>query len=315
MRRRGGNVIALPVEKSGLKVEQAAEAFLERDFSPNTLRNFRSDLSRFCETFEGRPVDAIQAEEIREYLSGLKNRQGKRVSVATHNRHHGTLHNLFEWLIRQGEVDVNPVARLERKRLMNHLPQPLARGQVEALFSRIRDLRERALFSLLYRSGLRVDEALSLDMEDLNLAEGTFRVLGKGGEERTGYLSEETGPLLRRYLRSRYNPCTGPVFASRQGRLSYHMTRVLFNRYAEGLTRPDGRPVTIHQLRHTFGSERAGKMDALVLRDLMGHKSIRTTMRYAQVNPEQVREAFRQYDREAASRPRRSRPRRKKGGR
>ena len=98
-------------------------------------------------------------------------------------------------------------------------------------------------------------------------------------------------------MRSRANPATGPVFASRQGRLSYHMARVLFNRYAEGLTRSDGRRVTIHQLRHTFGSERAGKLDALVLRDLMGHKSIRTTMRYAQVNPERTREAFREFDR------------------
>ena len=296
MAKQRGNVIPLPVEKSGLTVEQVSEAFLERDFSPNTVGNFRSDLTRFCEHFEGSPVDAIQAEEIREYLGGLKNRQRRRASPATHNRHHGTLHNLFEWLVRQREIDVNPMLRLERKRVVNHLPQPLSREQVETLFSRIKELRERTLFSLLYRSGLRVDEALSLDIEDLNLAEGTFRVLGKGGEERTGYLSEETGPLLRRYLRSRNNPRTGPVFNSRQGRLSYHMARVLFNRFAEGLLRPDGRAVTIHQLRHTFGSERAGKMDAVVLRDLMGHKSIRTTMRYAKVNPERVREAFRQFD-------------------
>ena len=58
---------------------------------------------------------------------------------------------------------------------------------------------------------------------------------------------------------------------------------------------------------HTFGSERAGTMDAFVLRDLVGHKSIRTTMRSAQVNPERVREAFRQFDREAASLPNPSR--------
>ena len=65
MAKRGGNVIALPVEKSGITVEPAAEAFLERDFSPNTLRNFRSDLARFCEAFEGRPVDGLHPEEIR----------------------------------------------------------------------------------------------------------------------------------------------------------------------------------------------------------------------------------------------------------
>jgi integrase/recombinase XerD len=142
-----------------------------------------------------------------------------------------------------------------------------------------------------------VDEALSLDVEDVNLAEGTVRVLGKGGHERVAYLSEETKPLLRRYIRSKATPGSGPLFGSRQGRLSYAMARVRFGRYAEGMTRSDGRPLGIHQLRHSFGSERAGRMDALVLRDLMGHRSIRTTLRYAKVNPERTREAFREFDR------------------
>ena len=65
---------------------------------------------------------------------------------------------------------------------------------------------------------------------------------------------------------------------------------------------PDGSRVTIHQLRHAFGSERAGKVDALVLRDLMGHKSLQTTLRYAEVSPKRTREAFRQFDRETVRR-------------
>jgi integrase len=74
------------------------------------------------------------------------------------------------------------------------------------------------------------------------------------------------------------------------------MARQLFCRYADGLSE-NGKPLTIHQLRHSFGSERAGKIDALVLKDLMGHKSLRTTQQYAQANPEKVREAFRAFDR------------------
>jgi integrase len=169
--------------------------------------------------------------------------------------------------------------------------------QIETFFGRITDLRDRALFSLLYRSGLRVGEALSLDVSDVNLEDGTFRVVGKGNAERVGYLSEETKPLLRRYMRSRGTPQAGPLFESREGRLSYPMAYVLFRRYAGGLKRPDGRPVTIHQLRHAFGTERAGRMDALVLRDLMGHRNIRTTLRYARVNPERTRQAFEEFDR------------------
>ena len=101
MARRRGKALALPVERAGMTIEQAAEAFLERDFSRNTLRNFRSDLGRFCEAFEDRSVGALESNEIQAYLAGLKGRGRKKASPATHNRHYATLHNLFGWLIRQ----------------------------------------------------------------------------------------------------------------------------------------------------------------------------------------------------------------------
>ena len=307
MGKHRARAIPLPVTPVEITAEEACEAFLSRDLSPNTYRNFRSDLRRFCRAFGKRPVSSIAPQEIRNYLDGLTTRTDEPVSPETHNRHFGTLANLFSWLVRQGEAEVNPMAFLERRRLGDRLPRPMTPEQIETFFSRIKDLRDRALFSLLYRSGLRIEEALSLDVGDVNFEEGTFRVIGKGNSERVGYLSEETKPLIRRYLRSRGNPRTGPLFASRQGRLSYPMARILFNRYAEGLTRPDGKPVTLHQLRHTFGTERAGSMDALVLRDLMGHKNIRTTMRYAQVNPERTREAFQEFDRHDTRRLRKRR--------
>jgi len=297
MARSRGKAVALPVQHSGMTVEEAVAAFLERDLSHNTLRNFRADLVRFCEAFEGRPVASIQPEEVGDYLGSLKSRGKGKASPATVNRHRATLHAMFGGLVKQEELETNPVSRVERRREPERLPQPMTREQLETFYSRIQPLRERALFSLLYRSGLRVDEALSLGVGDVNLEQGTIRILGKGGYERVGYLSEETRPLLRRYLRERGNPRTGPLFASRQGRLSYAQTRVLFRRYAAGLQKRDGRPVTIHQLRHTFGSERAGRMDALVLRDLMGHRTIRTTMQYARVNPERTEQAFRTFDR------------------
>jgi site-specific recombinase XerD len=174
------------------------------------------------------------------------------------------------------------------------LPRPLTPTQVDGFFSRIESLRDRALFSLLYRSGLRVGEALALNIEDMNSAEGTLRVIGKGNRERVGYLSAETARLIRRMLRERGRAQSGPLFASRQGRLSYAMAHRLFSQYASGLSETES--LTIHQLRHSFGSERAGHIDALLLRDLMGHQSLRTTQQYAKVNPEAAHAAFRAFD-------------------
>ena len=282
-------------------IAQAVDTFLERDWTQITRRNFASDLKGFRKAFGRRRVDRVAPADLQAYLEGLTTRRGgqeRPVSPQTFNRHYGTLNNLFGWLERLEEIERNPMAKVERRRLGERLPRPMSRGQVQAFFSRVDALRDKALFSLLHGSGLRVSEALGLDIEDVNLEEREFRVVGKGDRERVGYLSEDTVKLLRRYLRERGRPRQGPLFESRHGnRLSYSMAWRLFRRYAEGLE-TNGQPLTIHQLRHTFGSERAGQMDALILRDLMGHKSLRTTQQYAQVNGESVKKAFQGFDRQ-----------------
>ena len=186
---------------------------------------------------------------------------------------------------------------MEKAKLGERLPRPMNRKQIEQFFGGIKDLRDRTLFSLLYGSGVRISEALGINIEDLNLEDGTVRIVGKGNRERVAYTSDETSKLIRRYLRTRGRPRDGALFISREGRLTYSRTHQLFRRYAEGLDEESKR-LTIHQLRHSFGSERAGQIDALVLRDLMGHKSLRTTQRYAQVNPDAARKAFQEFDRQ-----------------
>jgi len=71
----------------------------------------------------------------------------------------------------------------------------------------------------------------------------------------------------------------------------------MFREYADGIDNEAGSPIVIHQLRHTFGSERAGNVDPFVLRDLMGYADIRTTLTYSRVNPERTRKAFQEFDR------------------
>ena len=288
---------AQPASDPVCTIEEAIEDFLTRDWSPNTHRCFAADLKRFAQSFGQRSVEQLSPIELQDYLDGLTNRQGEPVAAETYNRHHGTLNNLFGWLERQEELTHSPMIKVDRKRIGERLPRPMTPTQIEKFFRRIDSLRDRVLFSLLYGSGVRISEALSLNIEDLDLAEGSFRVIGKGNRERVGYLAKETIDLLRRYLRKRGRPRRGELFASRQGRLSYAMVNLLFRKYAEGLEE-NSRALTIHQLRHTFGSERAGVMNALMLRDLMGHKSLKTTLQYAQVNPEEARETFRAFDRQ-----------------
>jgi site-specific recombinase XerD len=298
-----GKVIPLNAQHQGaaLTVADAIETFLDRDWSEHTRRNFASDLKRFRESFGRRRVERVKADEVQNYLEDLTTSRGgpeRPVSAQTFNRHFGTLSNLFSWLERLEEIDRSPMAKVERRKLGERLPRPMSRDQVRAFFGRIDELRDKALFSLLYGSGLRVSEALGINIEEMSLEEREFRVVGKGDRERVGYLAEDTVKLLRRYLRGRGRPRQGPLFESRNGtRLSYSMAWRLFRKFTDGLE-GNGQPLTIHQLRHSFGSERAGEMDALILRDLMGHRSLRTTLQYAQVNGESVKKAFRTYDRQ-----------------
>jgi site-specific recombinase XerD len=296
-----GKIVTLSAQDVGAwTVVEATEHFLDRDWSDNTRRNYASDLRRFTEAFAGRRADTLTSADLQTYLDGMKTRRGavrQSVNPQTRNRHHGTLQNLFGWLVRMDELPSSPMDRVERRRMGERLPRPMSPKQVSALFARIDQLRDKALFSLLYGSGLRVAEALGLNVEDLELEEGTCRIVGKGDRQRVGYIGESTSKLLWRYLRERDRPRQGPVFVSRHGnRLSYAMAWRLFRRYSEGLEE-GAQALTIHQLRHTFGSERAGQMDALILRDLMGHRSLRTTQQYAKVNPEAAKAAFRAYDR------------------
>ena len=247
-----------------------------------------------------------------EHLDGLRTRQGKPLSDETYNRHFGTLLNFFNWLEELQESTAktartrlvfyrNPMIQLRRRKLPQKLPRPLTTDQVRTILGRIDSPRDKALFTLLYDSGLRIQEALNLNVEDLDLAKGNARVTGKGNRERPGLLSHRTCALLKRYFRERGTPSVGPVFVSRQysesggQRLSYAMAHRLFRRYSEGVVTSKGRP-TIHQLRHSFGSERAGVIDPLALKLLMGHRSLRTTLQYVEVNPEVARAAFRRFE-------------------
>jgi site-specific recombinase XerD len=299
-------VITLPTQTGDaapLIVDDAVDEFLDRDWSPNTQRSFTNDLTRFVDTFRGQLVADVTPADLRDYLNGLVSKRdpNKPVSAATYNRHYGTLTNMFGWLQRQEEIDANPLAKVDRRKESERLPRPMTREQVDAFFARVEKTRDRALFSLLYRSGLRIAEALALDIEHVKLGDGTLRIVGKGDRERIGYLSEETVKLFRRYLRERGRPKSGALFIGREGRLSYARSYQLFRLHAEGLEDGD-KPLTIHQLRHSFGSERAGKIDTLVLRDLMGHRNVRTTERYARVNPEAAKKAFQEFEREQTAR-------------
>ncbi|MDA0771609.1 MAG: tyrosine-type recombinase/integrase [Cyanobacteria bacterium] len=301
-------------------VEQYVES-LEKD--NDTIKAYRLDLEKFTAAYgETKPL-AIKSPEIKVYLDGLTTRTGKRVSVSTQNRHYATISCFFNWLIKQSKLIENPIKNVERRKPNKDLGETnskdiiryLDREIVGKIMTESKSIREEFLFDLLYSSGLRISEALALNVQDIR--NGVIQVrAGKGNRARVTYMSKQTEKLFRKYLEKRvpdrsvlFQATTieeaqalrneGALFTTNNGtRLGYHRANQLFKQASKGIKNPDSTPLTIHQLRHTFCTERVGHIDIRVLQKLAGHSDIRTTLRYAKVADIVAREQFDKYDRE-----------------
>ena len=270
----------------------------------DTLRAYTIDLHRLERTMGNISMKSINRDNLKNYLENLKSKNGERVSIATQNRHYATLHRFFEWCIQEKIVEENPMENLPRRKPnkdMGEVPpgsviRSLTKEQVEKILRNAKSTREKLLFMLLYTSGIRISEALDLNIQDIY--DGTIHVRqGKGNQPRQAYLSKPAEKLLTQCLEERGNPTSGPIFVTTHGqRLSYARARQLFMEAARNMVNPDGTQVTIHQLRHTFCTERAGHIDSFVLQRLAGHNDIRTTLRYVKVNDTVAKEAFTTFD-------------------
>lgn len=270
----------------------------------DTLRAYTIDLHRFERAIGNVLLNSITRDQLKSYLDNLTSKYGQRVSLATQNRHYASLHRFFEWCLQEKLTEDNPMENLPRRRPNKDIGEvtpgtiirSLKKDQVEKLLKNAQTTREKLLFTLLYTSGTRISEALDLNIQDIH--DGTIHIQhGKGNQPRQAYLAKQTERLLAQYLEERGNPTSGPVFVTTHGqRLSYARARQLFMEAARNILNPDGTQVTIHQLRHTFCTERAGHIDSFVLQRLAGHNDIRTTLRYAKVNDTVAKEAFSNFD-------------------
>ncbi len=270
----------------------------------DTLRAYTIDLNKFERTLGKVQLSSITKDTLKSYLDNLTSKYGQRVSLATQNRHYASLHRFLEWCLQEKLAEENPMENLPRRRPNRDMGEvapgsiirALKKEQVEKLLRNAQTTRERLLFTVLYTSGIRISEALDLNIQDIH--DGTIHIKqGKGNQPRQAYLSKQTEKLLTQYLEERGNPTSGPVFVTTHGqRLSYARARQLFMEAARNILNPDNTPITIHQLRHTFCTERAGHIDSFVLQRLAGHNDIRTTLRYAKVNDTVAKEAFTNFD-------------------
>lgn len=282
---------------------------VERGLSPHTVAAYRRDLERYARGLRERGVsDARRVEELDvaghvAAVSASTHGDGRPYRATSVVRALSSIRAFHRFLLREGVADRDPTAGVVRPRLPSRLPHPLPLADVLRLLDRpdtsVRGgLRDRALLETLYGAGVRVSELVGLDVDDVDLEEGSIRVLGKGRRERdvpigrfarealSAYLTRERPSLATRRSRS-------AVFLNLRdgGRLSRQGVTDILARHAReaGIDRR----VSPHVLRHSFATHLLeGGADVRVVQELLGHASVATTQVYTLVTREHLREVY-----------------------
>ncbi|HFD79931.1 MAG TPA: site-specific tyrosine recombinase XerD [Gammaproteobacteria bacterium] len=281
-------------------VDRFADAlWMENGLSDNTLAAYRRDLWALGAwlTERGTSLERARSEDL---LAFLASRYRDGTALRSNARLLSSLRRFYRYLLREGRRSDDPTTHIESPKMDRPLPHTLSEAEVEALLAApdvasAVGLRDRAMLELLYASGLRVSELVSLDADRLNTGQGVVRVLGKGNKERLVPVGEEALGWLARYLREGRAPLlkgghSERLFISRKGT---GITRQAFwyriRRYA--VTAGIRGHLSPHTLRHAFATHLVNHgADLRVVQMLLGHSDLSTTQIYTHVARERLRQ-------------------------
>ncbi len=283
----------------------------EKGASANTIDAYRNDLVQFDTVLSSQQRNGngtgtdwcqVNRDSIVSYVLELKNRRYAEATVA---RKVAAVKSFFQFLHAEGTIPGNPTESLQSPRVGKTLPKPLSVQQMDELLEQPAKrktpeaLRDQAMLELLYATGLRVTELVSLDLDSIALdARSRYvRCLGKGAKERTVPIHEQALRALVAYLndgRSRLvkNKKERALFLNRRGeRLTRQGFWLILKQYARGAGIQE--TVTPHTLRHSFATHMLrGGAPLRSVQELLGHANISTTQAYTKITDEHVRHVY-----------------------
>lgn len=279
----------------------------DRGASPHTLRAYKTDLAEFARFLRKDPgADLGNFRRcrlaVREYWVSLSRRKLRPASL---NRKLASLRSFFKYLTFEGKIEANPFVYLPPPKKDRSLPRFLTEKEVEAFIGTISRsvhplaLRDRSLVEFLYASGLRIQEAVDLNVEDVDLWNGTARVFGKGGRERVVPVGEPCLKALELYLEGRPRAerlgsagSGRAVFLNFRGkRITAAGARKALERWVRGAALD--KRVTPHVFRHTFATHLLNRgCDLRTVQEMLGHKSLISTQIYTHTSVEQLKRVY-----------------------
>jgi integrase/recombinase XerD len=277
--------------------------WLEEGLAKNSLAAYRRDLTLYAAWLgeRGRTLAATSEADLNAYFAA-RHAQSK---ATTANRRLTVFKRFFRWALRERLIAADPTLRLQSARQPLRVPKTLTEAQVEALLAAPEadtplGLRDRTMLELIYASGLRVSELVTLKTFNVGMNEGVLRVLGKGGKERLVPFGEMARDWITRYLADARPDIlkgqqTQDLFVTARGK---GMTRAMFwvvvkkHAHAAGITAP----LSPHTLRHAFATHLLNHgADLRAVQMLLGHADISTTTIYTHVARERLKQIHAQH--------------------
>jgi integrase/recombinase XerD len=281
---------------------------VERGLSAHTIAAYRRDLDRYAAFLRGRGItdgrrvnEAAVAAHVAA-VSASTYGDGRRYRATSVVRALSSVRAFHRFLLREGRTSSDPTAAVIRPKLPRSLPRPLSVDDVARVLASpdrsAKGLRDRAVLETLYGAGLRISELVGLDVDDVDLQEGSVRVLGKGGKERDVPIGRYARDAISAYL-TRVRPhlatarSRSALFLNQRGggRLTRQGCAWILQQHVEsaGITKK----VSPHTLRHSFATHLLeGGADVRVVQELLGHSSVATTQVYTLVTREHLREVY-----------------------
>ena len=278
---------------------------VEKGYSENTIAAYRNDLSQFAGflTKMEPPMTSwaeVNQNSVVNFILHLKEREYTSSTVA---RKVAAIKSFFHFLLAEGTIEDDPTVDLDSPKVQKRLPKSMSHDLVNRLLaepakdSTPKGQRDKALLELLYATGMRVTELVSLNIDDVNLASANVRCFGKGAKERIIPIYNRAAQALEEYLRKgrprlSKDPSEKALFLNHRGkRLTRQGLWLIIKHYADEIGM--GSEITPHTLRHSFATHMlSGGAGLHEVQKLLGHANISTTQVYTQVDSERLREVY-----------------------
>jgi tyrosine recombinase XerC len=266
---------------------------VERNYSSHTTLNYRIDLEEFFKFLGPASIETVGYPDLRRFLAQLK---GRNLKPRTVSRKLSSLRSFFKFLQREKVIQSNPAKLLVTPKLDKPLPHFMSEEETIQLIEspksgKINSPRDRAIFEILYSTGIRVSELVGLKVDDVDFIGNIIKVMGKGKKERMVPIGDQALDALKGYMDNRKVESKS-VFLNKNGtRLSDRSVRNIINKYI--LEQAMAQHVTPHMFRHSFATHLLNHgADLRSVQELLGHVNLSTTQIYTHLTTEKLKKVY-----------------------